>query len=1138
MRSSSPRRRAAAACAAGALALLGAALLLWLGLRQAARAEGAARLELAAAAGLLLVAGWLGRAARAAAPGGAPALQAGAVRDDPNWLGQVLEQSREAIMVLDKQLRLVYVNEIGRVQGGFAPGELIGTDMMERVHPRDVPAVRSAVQAALSGSSAELSLTWRVKSGEWRNFDVAVNPTVIGGRSALLIFSRDVTERQRAEERFQGLVELSGDMLLQWTDAGVLVYASPAVQPVLGYSPVEMVGNTTLSFTHPGDHAQVLKLRREVATRGSVGPVEIRVRHRDGSLRWIEFNARVHPETGDIIGVGRDVTQRRGVEGALRESEERYRQLVEHFPEGILLAAGGRIRYANPAAARVLGYANPAEMSGQSLTEHFVGESYEFLAELEAVASGRATLAVAEHVILRRNGAGVLVQLQATAAGAGGEPAAQVTVRDITERRRSEEAVQVRTRHLDSLRRLSERLNASLQVQNVLQQALRDILAAMNQPFGAFYCLDRSAHEYVLEAAIEEDLPRRFLGERISAEHPYVARLKELAGPAVISFADHPVASIGRTFVDRGFHEYLALPLRIQDELVGFMHVVGELQEIDSERLRYLQLATGTVALALKNAQLFGELEERAAALRRQTETLDLIFGAVAQGLVFLDRERSGVRLNPEARRLLRLEPGEPVRPGGLTARVRARDSEGGEVAEDELPWNRALTSGRPLREVPLTLEAADGSSVHVVASAAPVRDPSGQIEGVVAALTDLTERESLEAQLRQAQKMEAVGQLAGGVAHDFNNLLTVICGYGQLFLARLQPNTPERHEMQEILSAADRAVALTRQLLTFSRRQVMRPQVLDLNAAVRSLLTMLQRLVREDVRIHTRLQEGLWPVSADEAMLEQLLLNLVLNSRDAIAGAGDVVIETANIEVDAAYRADHPQARLGRHVMLAVADTGAGIPPEALPHIFEPFFTTKEPGKGTGLGLSMVHGVVEQHRGWVRVSSDPGHWTTFRIYLPAVEAAALPRTGRLPRAAGAAGGGTETVLLVEDEPPVLALSREVLTRAGYRVLAAADGPQALERAGEAEGGLDLLLTDVVLPGGMSGWEVAGELSRRFPGLRILYTSGFSEELAGRGFVIPDGMPFLEKPYLPDDLLDAVRSVLDSPPGAAPLGRG
>ena len=419
-----------------------------------------------------------------------------------------------------------------------------------------------------------------------------------------------------------------------------------------------------------------------------------------------------------------------------------------------------------------------------------------------------------------------------------------------------------------------------------------------------------------------------------------------------------------------------------------------------------------------------------------------------------------------------------------------------------------------------------DAKTITVRHTARVVRDAAGRVDYFNVLVEDITERKLLEAQLRQAQKMEAVGRLAGGIAHDFNNLLTAILGSADLLLDTLSPDAPEREDLDEIRKAANRAADLTRQLLAFSRQQVLAPQVLDMNALVANLEKLLRRLIGEDVELRTVLAPDLGAVRADPGQLEQVIVNLAVNSRDAMPQGGQLTIETANVEFDEAYAAEHFPAEPGSYVLLAVTDTGTGMDAQTKSHIFEPFFTTKEKGKGTGLGLATVYGIVKQSDGYIWVYSEPGHGTSFMIYLPRVPDAPGPVRPAFEPSASARG--SETVLAVEDDEMVRALIRRMLETRGYTVLLASHGDEALRLLERHPGCIDLLMTDVVMPG-MSGRDLADRVAELRPSIKVLYLSGYTDDAIVRHGVLEPGIAFLQKPFTADRLARRVREVLRGP---------
>jgi PAS domain S-box-containing protein len=419
-----------------------------------------------------------------------------------------------------------------------------------------------------------------------------------------------------------------------------------------------------------------------------------------------------------------------------------------------------------------------------------------------------------------------------------------------------------------------------------------------------------------------------------------------------------------------------------------------------------------------------------------------------------------------------------------------------------------------------------DGSWRDIEAVAKSRTDEDGRIT-VILNVRDLTERKNLEAQLNQAQKMEAIGRLAGGVAHDFNNLTTAILGYSELMLRQLGAGDPLRRHVAEVTRAAERAASLTRQLLAFSRKQLLQPKVLDVAEVLEHSRGLLERLIGEDIELVTRAEPGVGRVRADPVQLDQVLLNLAVNARDAMPRGGRLVLEASNADLDDDYAHEHVTVRPGRYVMIAVSDTGVGMDKETQERIFEPFFTTKEKGKGTGLGLSTVYGIVQQSGGYVWVYSEVGRGTTFKIYLPRVDEEA-DRLAPVATAAATPAAASETLLLVEDEASVRELLKELLEAAGYSVLEASRPAEAISLVEARQEPIDLLITDVVLPE-MMGPELARHLHQLRPGLRMLFLSGYTEGIVVDKGLLNDGAHFLQKPFTTDALESKVREVLDGP---------
>jgi two-component system, cell cycle sensor histidine kinase and response regulator CckA len=446
--------------------------------------------------------------------------------------------------------------------------------------------------------------------------------------------------------------------------------------------------------------------------------------------------------------------------------------------------------------------------------------------------------------------------------------------------------------------------------------------------------------------------------------------------------------------------------------------------------------------------------------------------------------------------------------------------------AEDFQRLKELLDTADEFKDVEMELKRKDGTPITVRCTGRKVRQENQKISSFDVFAEDVTERRILERQLRMAGKMEAIGRLSGGIAHDFNNILGVIIGYSQVLKRRLGPENEFFEHAAEIEKAGQRAASLTRQLLAFSRQQILTPSFLNLNDLVQDMTKMLPRLLGEDIAVQTSLCPDLGMVRADQGQIEQVIMNLAVNARDAMPEGGTLRVETANVEFDQTYVRQHAGAKLGQYIMLAVIDSGSGIDAETLAHIFEPFFTTKEVGKGTGLGLATVYGVVKQSDGYIWVETKPGQGAAFQIFLPrfaepapAIPAAALP--------ASEVVGGSETILLVEDSEPLRELAQSFLETHGFRVYAAQNAQEAMQLEAQHAGQFDLLLTDVVMPG-MNGKALAEKMLVKQPGLRVLFMSGYTDSFIARHGMLEAGMVLVHKPFTEEDLVRKVREVLDT----------
>ncbi|HFD40337.1 MAG TPA: PAS domain S-box protein, partial [Anaerolineae bacterium] len=688
-----------------------------------------------------------------------------------------------------------------------------------------------------------------------------------------------------------------------------------------------------------------------------------------------------------------------------------------------------------------------------------------------------------------------------------------LVIRDITARRRAEEEVRRRNRELTLLNRvIAASAAASRDMASILETVCRELAQAFDVPQAAAALLNQDRTQSVVVAEYRtEDRPPA-LGAVIPAkDNPSVAYLLRHKRPLVIPDAqnDPLLAPVHDLMRQRGTVSLLLLPLIVEGEVVGSLGVDAiEPRPFSDEEVALAQRVAEQVSGVLARARL-EDVQRRLSAAVEQAE----------EAVLIVDTEGIVIYTNPAFERLI--GGGQVPLPDQISHLVRRRRIDPALYHE----ILRAVRAGQPWQGR-FTDRTEDNRPFTVDATVTPVRNQAGEIVNYVVSLRDVTREVELEAQFYHAQKMEALGRMAGGIAHDFNNLLTVIQLSNRLLERQVRPEDPLWEHVQRIRETSDRAEKLTRQLLRFSRREVVEPEVLDLNQVIRDLSYMLERIIGEQVELALDLSPDLAPVKIAPSQVDQLVLNLVVNACDAMPQGGVLTIQTVNVTVDESEaRAYMMDIRPGDYVRLSIRDTGVGMDEQVLEHIFEPFFTTKERGQGTGLGLPTVFGIVAQNGGAIRVQSQVGQGSVFHILLPQVQEPPSRKSPRpSPSVTDEAVRGSETVLIAEDDPSVLGLAEQVLRSCGYRVLTAADGPEALRLSRDYEGEIHLLLTDVVMPQ-MSGHQLAQELLTQRPNLRVLYMSGYADDEIVQSGVRPSGIAFLPKPLTITDLTHKVRSV-------------
>jgi two-component system, cell cycle sensor histidine kinase and response regulator CckA len=1006
----------------------------------------------------------------------------------------------------------------------------VGLGSRDSIHPEDLPRFVEVYTAAQAGRKAfQTEYRLRRHDGEYRwVLETAMPRFAAAGEFEGFIGSViDISERRQAEEavreseeRFRFMADAAPVMIWLDDESGKCTYFSKPWLDFTGRRLEDELGLGWFEGVHPDDQEPIRA--GEAAARKALEPfhIEYRLRRKDGEYRWIFDTA--HPRFtpsgvfAGYIGSSIDITDRRRAGEALAESEARYRTQVEHAPEAIVVfdVDTGRFVEANENALRLYGLSReelfatgpaalspPTQPDGRSSAESAAENIGEAL-------NGGTPVFEWTHV----DAAGRvfpcevrLVRLPSAAT----RRLVRGSVTDISERKHAEKvraALYEIAATASAAEELDEFYAAIHGIVGELMYA-RNIYVALHNPDAGTlsfpYCVDEQD-----PPPVTRPLQKGLTEYVLHTGEPLLMPDEDF--PAMI--ATGKVESVGSPSID-----WLGVPLKTRGRTFGVLVV----QSYDP-RFRYGR--TEKDVLTFVSQQIAVAIERKGAqeAVRESEERYRLLFERNMAGVYRVSLNGRIVECNDALAHIY-----------GYSSREELVGRDVAELHPDEAmrqEFRESLFQFRTLANLELRGQRKDGSPVWTLENAALIADERAGDVFIEGTVTDITGRKLLEEQLRQSQKMEAIGQLAGGIAHDFNNLLTTVLGYSNMALNRLSPHEPIREEIEEIQKAGERAANLTRQLLAFSRKQLFEPKVLDVNARIVDSTRMLARLIGERVRLVTQLDPSIGSVRADPGQIEQVLVNLVVNARDAMPDGGTLTIRTRNADVDLGSARRHFGAPPGAYVVLSVADTGVGIDPDTQKRIFEPFFTTKEKPHGTGLGLATVYGIVRQSGGQVYVSSEPGHGASFLIYLPRVDEAVSPEPA-LDAPLGPAHG-SETILLVEDEDPVRELTRRCLEQRGYAVLQAASAEEAMDLVSDHAGRLDLLLTDVVMPGA-SGPDLARRLTTQRPDLQVLFVSGYPDDSPGSAGLLEPGAAFLQKPFTADTLARKVRDVLDSRATAA-----
>jgi two-component system cell cycle sensor histidine kinase/response regulator CckA len=1010
-------------------------------------------------------------------------------------------------------LAFLEVNAAAIKQYGYTREEFLGLRLPDIRPVEDVPRLIEAVQQI--GPTVSPQGPWRHlrKDGEVFEVEVTTQGIPYEGRQAVLAVAQDISARRAAEEKvaghmayLQALTENNPLAIVVLDTNHYVQMCNPAFEKLFGYRQAEILGADLDSLLAPGELSNdAAKLSRR-AGEGEVVRTTAARRHRNGSLVDVQILGVplvVNGKRLGSFGLYEDITERRHAEQAQRKAEERFRSLFENAVEGIFQTTPeGRYLRVNPALARMCGYSSPEEMirsvrdiGREIYVDPNCREEFKRLIELRGVVESF------EYQVRRKDGAAIWISVNARAVrdATGKIVSYEGTIEDITERKRAELERQVSFEIIHAVN-VTDKLDDLLRLIHV---ALKKVLYAENCFVALYEPLTGMFHFPFFVDQFDVAPPPQKVGRSCTA---YVYR----TGRAMLipQKAFDQLAAQGEVeLVGTPSPSWLGVPLRIPAATIGVLVVQHyEDEKAYTERdLEFLSSVGGQIALAIERKRADEKVRESEARLRVLIEQLPAVVWMVDKNLGFTSCLGAGL-----AR--LGLKPNQIVGTS-LLEYFETTDQSFLPIAA-----HRRAVAGEPET---FHIEWKGGS---YACHAEPLRAADGQVQGAICMALDITDRKQLEEQLRQAQKMEAVGRLAGGIAHDFNNLLMVIQGYADLLAERLPPGDLLRRNAEQIQMASQRATSLTRQLLAFSRKQMLAPKVLNIQTVVADMEKILRRLIGEDIELQNSSVPDLWFVKADRSQIEQVILNLAVNARDAMPQGGRLTIETANVELDVSL--SHPPAVLspGKYVMLAVTDNGCGMDAKTQAHIFEPFFTTKEKGKGTGLGLATVYGVVKQSGGYVWVYSEPGRGTSFKIYLPRIEEEQSVGGHDQGSERRSKLRGSETILLVEDEKGVRELAREYLEMSGYTVIEAEDGHTALELATMHSGPIHLLMTDVVMPG-ISGRELAERVSQVRPGIKILYMSGYTDQAVVHHGILDADTVLLQKPFTLTTLATKLREI-------------
>jgi PAS domain S-box-containing protein len=1001
-----------------------------------------------------------------------------ALRDSEERFRRLSEASFEGIGFTEAD-KVIDANRRLAEMLGCELQDLIGAKATEFVAAESLEAVEAHIRSGLEEPYEHMA---RRKDGSIFPVEVRGAAVPWKDRSVRASVIRDITERKRAEE---ALIEEKHLLYTLMDNLPDLIYfknresrftrLNKAGARLFGLGgPAQAIGKTDFDFFTDEHAQQAFADEQEIMRTGqpAVGKEE-KETWPQGHETWVSTTKMpLRDADGNIIGtfgISRSITERKQAEEALRNSEKRWRAVFDNSSVGIALAdcISYRIQGANSAFQNMMGYTEEELRAFSFMDITHEDDREPNRQHISELLEGTRQSFSMEKRYRRKDGSLIWVNMHVSLVpGTESIPQFSLAIlEDITERKRIETVLLESEEHYRTL--------------------------FENSPVGIY---------------------RTTPDGRVLAANSALVKMFGYSSFDQLAGRDLNKSGPGPEYTRSHFVELMEKQGRVTGLECAWHKKNGEVLYVRENALA-IRDASG------KTLYYEGTLEDITEHKRAEAEHARLVTAIEqsAEAVVITNAAGDIEYVNPAFTRITGYSREEVL---GQNPRILKSGKQ--DPALYHQLWTDILKG--KIWHGEIINRRKDGKLYTEEMTIAPVRGARGEVINFIATKQDVTERKTLEEQVRQAAKIEAVGRLAGGVAHDFNNLLTIINGYSDLVLRHLEPSDPIRSHLEEIKNAGSRAALLTRQLLAFSRQQVLAPRVLDLNDLVADVEKMLRRLIGEDIEMAIVRGPALWGVKADPGQIGQILMNLAVNARDAMPEGGNLVIETANVELDSSYAGRHRGAHPGRYVMLAVSDTGTGMDAETQAHIFEPFFTRKEKEKGTGLGLATVYGIVKQSGGHVWVYSEPGRGTTFKIYLPRAEE--IDESGQAPEARARPLGGSETILLVEDEGAVRALAARILQEHGYKVLQGATPTDAIQIGEQHKETIDLLLTDVVLPG-MSGRNVAEHLAFFRPGMKVLYMSGYTDDSVVRHGVLEANTAFLQKPFTPASLARKVREVLD-----------